>query len=37
MDVKFSGRTVRMRVEGTADTAWALGRTRLEARLGGRR
>jgi hypothetical protein len=37
MDVKFSGRTVRMRVEGTADTAWALGKTRLEARLGGRR
>jgi hypothetical protein len=37
MDVRFSGRSVRMRLEGTADTAWALGRTRLETRLGGRR
>ena len=29
MDVRFSGRSVRMRVEGTRDVAWELGRPRL--------
>jgi hypothetical protein len=37
MDVRFSGRSVRMRIEATQDVPWALGKTRLEARKGGRR
>lgn len=37
MDVRFSGRSIRMRMEATADQPFALGRTRLEVRKGGRR
>jgi hypothetical protein len=36
-DVRFSARTMRMRVEGLTDTTFALGRTRLRSRLGGTR
>jgi hypothetical protein len=37
VDIRFSGRTARMRIEGTRDEPWALGRIRLELRQGGRR
>ena len=37
MDVRFSGRTVRMRLEATADTTFGVGRPRLEIRPAGRR
>jgi len=37
LDVRFSGRSVRMRVEATADVPWALGKLRLEVRPAGRR
>lgn len=37
MDVRFSGRSVRMRVEATQDQTFALGRLRLEAKPAGRR
>jgi hypothetical protein len=37
MDVRFSGRSVRMRMEALADEPWAVGRPRLEMRPGGRR
>lgn len=36
-DARFSCRGCRVRVEGLDDTSWALGKTRLLARLGGRR
>ena len=37
MDVRFSGRSVRMRMEALTDDPWAVGRPRLEVRPGGRR
>jgi hypothetical protein len=37
MDVRFSGRSTRMRMEATADGPFAVGRPRLEMRAGGRR
>jgi len=37
MDMRFSGRSVRMRMEATADGPWAVGRPRLEMKGGGRR
>ncbi len=37
MDVRFSGRSMRMRMEATADGPFAVGRPRLEMRPGGRR
>lgn len=37
MDVRFSGRSVRMRVEALNDGPLALGKPRLEMRPGGRR
>jgi hypothetical protein len=37
MDVRFSGRSVRMRMEAMADEPFAVGRPRLEMRAGGRR
>ncbi len=37
MDMRFSGRSVRMRMEATADGTFAVGRPRLEMRPGGRR
>jgi hypothetical protein len=37
MDCRFSGRSVRMRLEATLDTTFAVGRPRLEVRPGGRR
>jgi len=37
LDVRFSGRSVRMRIEATQDGPWALGKTRLEVRQAGRR
>ena len=37
MDVRFSGRSIRMRMEATSDGPWAVGRPRLEAKGGGRR
>jgi hypothetical protein len=37
MDMRFSGRSIRMRMEATADGPWAVGRPRLEAKGGGRR
>jgi len=37
MDVRFSGRSVRMRMEALTDTPFAVGRPRLEIRKGGRR
>jgi hypothetical protein len=36
-DVRLSGRSVRMRVEGLRDVGWELGHTRLEMKPGGRR
>ena len=37
IDVRFSGRSVRMRMEATSDGPWAVGRPRLEMKAGGRR
>jgi hypothetical protein len=37
MDMRFSGRSVRMRLEAQADGPFAVGKTRLEMRQGGRR
>lgn len=37
MDVRFSGRSVRMRMEATKDGPFAVGRPRLDIRPGGRR
>jgi hypothetical protein len=37
MDMRFSGRTARMRMEATADGPFAVGRPRLEVKQGGRR
>jgi len=37
IDVRFSGRSIRMRMEATSDGPWAVGRPRLEAKGGGRR
>jgi hypothetical protein len=37
LDVRFSGRSVRMRVEALKDAPFALGRPRLDIRQGGRR
>jgi hypothetical protein len=37
VDVRFSGRSIRMRLEALADGPFAVGRTRLEIRQGGRR
>jgi hypothetical protein len=37
MDVRFSGRSVRMRMQALTDTPFAIGRPRLEIRAGGRR
>ena len=37
MDTRLSARSVRMRVEATADTTLAFGKPRLEVRPGGRR
>lgn len=37
IDVRFSGRHARMRVEATRDVAWELGRPRLVLRQGGKR
>lgn len=37
MDMRFSGRSVRMRMQAIADGPWAVGRPRLEIRQGGRR
>jgi hypothetical protein len=35
--VRFQGRQVRMRVEGSVATDWRVGIMRLDARQGGRR
>lgn len=35
--VRFQGRQVRMRVEGSVDSDWRVGVMRLDARQGGRR
>ena len=37
MDVRFSGRSVRMRVEATADLPWAIGKPRLVLQAAGSR
>ena len=37
VDVRFSGRGVRMRIEATRDVDWEIGRTRLMLRQGGAR
>jgi len=37
MDVRFSGRHIRMRMEALKDGPFAVGRPRLQARKGGRR
>jgi hypothetical protein len=37
MDVRWSGRSTRMRIEALVDGPFALGRLRLEMRAGGRR
>jgi hypothetical protein len=37
IDVRFSGRSTRMRIEALADGPWAIGRSRLDIRKGGRR
>jgi len=36
-DVRFTGRQIRMRVEGVVVGAWQAGLMRIEARAGGRR
>lgn len=37
MDVRFSGRVARIRVEALMDDVWSIGRPRLIVRPGGRR
>ena len=37
VDVRFSGRSVRMRIEAVADVPFSVGRPRLVIRQGGRR
>jgi hypothetical protein len=37
LDVRFSGRSVRMRIEATQDVPFAVGRIRLDIRKGGPR
>jgi hypothetical protein len=37
MDVRFSGRSIRMRMEALTDGPFAIGRPRLEVKAGGRR
>jgi hypothetical protein len=37
MDMRFSGRSIRMRMEALADASFAVGKPRLEVRPGGRR
>lgn len=37
MDMRFSGRSIRMRMEALQDGPFAIGRPRLEVRKGGRR
>ena len=37
MDVRFSARSMRMRMEALTDDPWAVGKPRLEIRPGGRR
>jgi len=37
LDVRFSGRSIRMRVEATSDGPWGLGKLRLDVRTAGRR
>ena len=37
MDMRWSGRSARMRVEALSDAPFAIGRPRLEMRAGGRR
>jgi hypothetical protein len=37
MDVRFSGRSIRMRMEALTDGPFAVGRPRLEVKAGGRR
>ena len=37
MDARFSGRSIRMRMEALKDGPWAVGRPRLEMKKGGRR
>jgi hypothetical protein len=36
-DVRFTGRQVRIKVQGVGDTNWRSGVMRIEARNGGRR
>ena len=36
-DVRFTGRQVRMRVEGNTNSDWRVGVMRIEARAGGKR
>jgi hypothetical protein len=36
-DVRFTGRQVRMRVEGNANADWRVGVMRIDARAGGKR
>lgn len=36
-DVRFTGRQVRMRVEGNADSDWRVGVMRIEAKAGSKR
>ena len=36
-DVRFSGRQVRIKVQGVGDTNWRSGVMRIEAKAGGRR
>jgi hypothetical protein len=37
MDVRLSGRSVRMRMVALQDVPWSVGRPRLDIRPGGRR
>jgi hypothetical protein len=37
LDIRFSGRSVRMRMEALIDGPFAVGRPRLEMKAGGRR
>jgi hypothetical protein len=36
-DVRFTGRQIRLRVEGVGNTNWRSGVMRIEARAGGKR
>ena len=36
-DVRFTGRQVRMRVEGATSADWRVGIMRIEAKAGGKR